>query len=216
MKTPSEYRAQAREVLQNNWGEAAIVSAIIIIIACVLSTPSFIGSMKFSTEGTMSTSSITTFLTILVIPIQYAMYIALLEWTRGKEEGLLQATVQHSSKNYGKLLVAALLITILTSLLGAVTFGIGAIILGYAYRMVPYLLHDYPELSAREALKISRQMMKGKKWDLFVLDLSFIGWALLSIITLGIGTLFLIPYVHTSEAFFYEDLKQATIVEETE
>ena len=80
--------------------------------------------------------------------------------------------------------------------------------------MVPYLLRDYPELGAREALRTSRQMMKGHKWDLFVLDLSFIGWFFVCILTFGIGVLWVTPYIETTRAAFYEDLKNECIEEE--
>ncbi|MBR2936191.1 MAG: DUF975 family protein [Paludibacteraceae bacterium] len=216
MKTPYEYRAQAREVLQNRWGEAAIVSAIILVLACAISMPSVIADTSNAVKESLFGSSFTTLLAVLIVPIQYAFYIVLLELTRSKEEALLHATWQHTKRNYTNLLLAGLLITILSSLLAIVTFGIGAIILSYAYRMVPYLLHDYPELTPREALKISREMMSGHKWELFVLDFSFIGWILLSIITCGVGTLFLVPYMQTATAYFYEDLRAATIVEEND
>ena len=80
--------------------------------------------------------------------------------------------------------------------------------------MVPYLLLDYPELSVREAMKLSREMTRGYKWDLFVLDLTFIGWILLSILTLGIGGLVVEPYQQAARSAFYEDLKSQRIVEE--
>jgi uncharacterized membrane protein len=82
--------------------------------------------------------------------------------------------------------------------------------------MVPYLLHDYPELSPREAMKLSREMMSGQKWELFVLDLTFIGWILLSILTAGLGTIFVEPYMSTARAAFYEDLKAEKLIEETD
>ena len=104
---------------------------------------------------------------------------------------------------------------ILSSLLAVVTLGIGAIILSYAYSMVPYLLHDYPELTPREAMKISREMMRGQKWNLFVLDLTFIGWILLALCTVGVGMLFVQPYMLTARAAFYEDLKSEKLIEDT-
>ena len=114
------------------------------------------------------------------------------------------------------MLGTGILYTVVITFVSIFTLGIGGVILSYAYRMVPYLLQDYPELTPREALKISREMMRGNKWRLFVLDLSFIGWILLSIITLCIGMLLVTPYMQTASAFFYEDLKAKTIVEENE
>ena len=114
------------------------------------------------------------------------------------------------------MLGTGILYTVIITFVSIFTLGIGGVILSYAYRMVPYLLQDYPELTPREALKISREMMRGNKWRLFVLDLSFIGWILLSIITLCIGMLLVTPYMQIASAFFYEDLKAKTIVEENE
>ena len=210
MKTPYEYRVQAREALQNRWGEAAIVSLIILLAAMIIATPSFIAEWA---------GSITTLLSVLVLPLQYAYYISLLERTRGNEEELthytFQYTINHAYANT-RFLVAGLFIMLISMVAAIFTLGIGAIVVKYMYSMVPYLLHDYPELTPREAMKISREMMSGQKWELFVLDLTFIGWILLSIITFGVGMIFVEPYMSTARAAFYEDLKSEKLVEEAD
>ena len=210
MKTPYEYRAQAREALQNRWGEAAIVSLIILLAAMIIATPSFIAEWA---------GSITTLLSVLVLPLQYAYYISLLERTRGNEEELthytFQYTINHAYANT-RFLVAGLFIMLISMVAAIFTLGIGAIVVKYMYSMVPYLLHDYPELTPREAMKISREMMSGQKWELFVLNLTFIGWILLSIITFGVGMIFVEPYMSTARAAFYEDLKSEKLVEEAD
>ena len=210
MRTPYEYRAQAREALQNRWGEAAIVSLIILVTAILISVPSFMAEWA---------GSLTTVLSVLVLPLQYTFYISLLERTRGNEEELTRFTLQYAlNKAYAntRFLVAGLLIMIISMVAAIFTLGIGAIIVKYMYVMVPYLLHDYPELTPREAMKLSREMMSGQKWELFVLDLTFIGWILLSILTAGLGTIFVEPYMSTARAAFYEDLKAEKLIEETE
>ncbi len=73
--------------------------------------------------------------------------------------------------------------------------------------MAVYISKDYPELSPNECLDLSQEMMDGHKMDLFLLYLSFIGWALLCILSLGIGFLWLIPYINVSAAKFYEEIK---------
>ncbi len=73
--------------------------------------------------------------------------------------------------------------------------------------MTFYVLRDYPELKYDDAIEKSMQMMDGHKMKLFLLDLSFIGWGILSILTFGIGFLFFTPYMQTSHTHFYEDLK---------
>ena len=210
MKTPYGYRAQAREALQNRWGEAAIVSLVILLSAMLISAPSFMAEWA---------GSITTVLAVLVLPLQYAYFISLLERTRGSEEELIRFTLQYAlNKAYAntRFLVAGLLIMLLSTAAAIFTLGIGAIIVKYMYSMVPYLLHDYPELTPREAMKISREMMSGQKWELFVLDFTFIGWILLAFLTAGLGMLFVEPYMSAAHATFYEDLKGEKLIEETE
>ena len=83
---------------------------------------------------------------------------------------------------------------------------IPGIIKHYSYSMTSYVLHDNPELKYDDAIDRSIKLMKGHKMKLFLLDLSFIGWILLGIITCGIGMLWVYPYWLTSHAAFYNDL----------
>ena len=82
--------------------------------------------------------------------------------------------------------------------------------------MTYYILLDEPELKYNAAIEKSVEIMKGKKFKLFLLDLSFIGWALLCILTLGIGLVLLVPYMNTAQAAFYEDLKAELAQKATE
>ena len=84
---------------------------------------------------------------------------------------------------------------------------IPGIIKGYAYRMVPYILADNPNIGAARAIELSDQMTKGEKLDIFVLDLSFLGWILLGSLACGIGVLFVNPYVEATNAELYAALK---------
>lgn len=67
---------------------------------------------------------------------------------------------------------------------------IGAFIKPYSYRMVPYIVAENPNIGAREAISLSRRMMKGHKWECFVADLSFLSWWLLNLFTLGLSGIF--------------------------
>ena len=73
--------------------------------------------------------------------------------------------------------------------------------------MTYYVLEDNPELSGDKAIEESMRLMSGHKWELFWLHLTFIGWALLCTLTLGIGFFWLVPYMNTAQAAFYEDIK---------
>ena len=86
---------------------------------------------------------------------------------------------------------------------------IPGIVKSYEYRMIPYLLAEYPELTPSEAFRLSREMMTGNKWNAFVLDLSFLGWDILGALTLGIVDVFWVaPYKHATNAELYLDLKK--------
>ena len=91
-------------------------------------------------------------------------------------------------------------------------FIIPGIYKAYEYRMIPYLLAENPNLSWKEAFSISKEMMNGNKWKAFVLDLSFIGWNLLSILTLGILSIFYVnPYKFSTNVALYEQLKYRNV-----
>ena len=84
------------------------------------------------------------------------------------------------------------------------------IIKRYSYRMAPYILADHPELSGKEVLTLSRQMMDGHKWRTFVLDLSFLGWNILSALTFGLlGIFYVNPYRQCTNAELYRELKNS-------
>ncbi len=80
------------------------------------------------------------------------------------------------------------------------------IIAAYRYAMAPYLVAENPDITASDAIEQSKQIMYGKKWSLFCLHFSFIGWYLLAGLTAGIGLVFLQPYVKAAETAFYLDL----------
>ena len=82
------------------------------------------------------------------------------------------------------------------------------IVKAYEYMMVPYILAENPDMSREEVFALSKQMMKGNKWDAFVLDLSFIGWMILGALTLNIvNVLYTNPYRYLTSVELYHTLK---------
>src|SRR6056297_330815 len=81
----------------------------------------------------------------------------------------------------------------------------------YAYRMVPYILADNPNIGHSRAIDLSKQMTMGEKFDIFVLDLSFLGWILLGALALGIGVLFVQPYYDATNAELYFKLREKAV-----
>lgn len=109
--------------------------------------------------------------------------------------------------NFVKTFLAGLLQQLYISL-WTLLFIIPGIVKTYSYAMTYYILNDHPELSANEAITKSREMMDGHKWDLFVLQLSFLGWDLLGMLTFGIlNVLYVNPYRQYAMAEFYNSIK---------
>ena len=82
------------------------------------------------------------------------------------------------------------------------------IILSLMFSQTEYIMKDDPQISAADAMKKSAEMMQGHKMELFWLLLSFIGWAILCVLTFGFGFIFLLPYMSSALSHFYEDLKE--------
>lgn len=108
--------------------------------------------------------------------------------------------------------VATMLLRNLYVFLWSLLFIIPGIIKGYAYSMTEYILYENPNLPAGRAIDMSRILTDGVKWDLFVFNLSFILWDLLSVFTFGIlSIVYVNPYKLTAHASVYEDLKDRAI-----
>ncbi|MCR5546076.1 MAG: DUF975 family protein [Lachnospiraceae bacterium] len=114
----------------------------------------------------------------------------------------------HGWKNVGTILFFRDLYTFLWALL----LIIPGIVKAYEYRMIPYILAENPDMRREEVFALSKKMMKGEKWHTFVMDLSFLGWHILGIITLGIVEIFwTLPYHSSTNATLYEALKYLKI-----
>ena len=90
--------------------------------------------------------------------------------------------------------------------LWALLLIVPGIVKSYSYAMAPYLMHDHPEMTASQAIDESMRLMEGNKMRLFMLDLSFIGWWLLCLITFGLLLFIVCPYQMTARAEFYREL----------
>jgi len=114
-------------------------------------------------------------------------------------------------KRFGVSLVAYILMTIFI-VLWSLLLIIPGIVAALSYSMTFFIIADNNSIEGYEAIKLSKKMMMGNKWKLFRLGLAFFGWALLAILTLGIGFLWLLPYIQVSYAKFYEDIKGGSAV----
>lgn len=112
-----------------------------------------------------------------------------------------------------KTTAAARFIVGLKILLWTFVFIIPGIIAAYSYAMTGYILAEHPELTATEAVERSKKLMSGNRFRLFCLQLSFIGWSILSSLTFGIGNLWLTPYKRAAITAFYREISGAAELE---
>ena len=118
-------------------------------------------------------------------------------------------------KQFGTAFIAFLLMTLFTSL-WALLFIFPAYIAIFSYSMTFYIIADNPSISGSEAIKKSKEMMKGHKWELFVLLFSFFWWYILGIITFGLAYIYIIPYIEATVVNFYEKIKTENVTAITE
>ncbi len=98
----------------------------------------------------------------------------------------------------------------LYAFLWGLLFIIPGIIKSLSYAMTPFIMAENPDMTASEAINASKELMDGHKGELFWLELTFIGWNLLAVLTLGIGSLFVNPYMNAAYAAFYKNLTAPT------
>ncbi len=190
--TNSEIRAAARARLGNNiFGSTWLMSVVVIIIYSAI----------VSIAGTIYVGTF-----IVAGPMMVGVAYVFLSLVRGKEEIDLGDTFEGFKHNFGDNLILGLMQGILI-FLWSLLFIIPGIVKGYSYSMAYYIKNDHPEYSWRECIDESRRIMNGKKLDLFLLDLSFIGWIIVGTLAFGIGVLWVEPYMQAARAVFYEEIK---------
>lgn len=129
-----------------------------------------------------------------------------------KTEGLKMEEMFWTFKeDYGGNVLLMFLITLYT-FLWSLLFVVPGVVKGYSYSLAIYIKSENPQISASQAIELSQKMTNGRKMDLFVLDLSYIGWFILSSITFNIlGILYVMPYYQAAKAFAYEEIKEEAI-----
>ncbi len=210
------FRAIARERLAGHWGISVGVSAIAALLGGLIVGGSFLPNVEYETEHFRFLSQLGSNLSVSFNLLGLASFILGGVLQLGYAKFLLK---QHDGQEYefndlfsefdrfGTGFAQAFLRTLYT-VLWLLLFIIPGIIAGYSYAMTPFILAENPELTASEAIALSKQMMNGHKGELFVLDLSFFGWILLCALSLNIGNLWLNPYRNAAYAAFYRELRQ--------
>lgn len=209
-----DFRAWARDALKGRWGAAVAVS---LVAGLLTGSGGFTSRVELNeTLSELGLSSfvsrevITVLLTVLVVmgllalivggAVQLGLCTFHLNLMNRREARFSNLFSQfHRLWDGFKMQFVINLFVFLWSLL----LVIPGIIAAYRYAMVPYLMAEFPDLGVMDAMRESKRLMSGNKGRLFCLHMSFIGWVLLSTLTLGVGMLFVSPYMQSAETAFY-------------
>lgn len=211
MQLNSELRAQARERLDGKWGTFVLMTFLMCVIQVLLQIPSYIGSLLevLSPENAMASlsfSNISNILSLLALPLGWGLTVSLLRNHREESVDIENLFDGFRRGRYVRVFCALFLVNLFT-FLWTLLLIIPGIMKAFSYALTPYILLDEPELTAKQAISRSCEIMQGRRWKLFCLYFSFIGWGILCLLTFGIGFLWLAPYMNASIAAFYEDAR---------
>ena len=204
MDSITNYKNRALSALENKWGNFVLIT---FVYGFIIGITQILSGDK---DSPAILHLIGLVLFILALPLTWGYQTLFLGAVRGGE-----ATAKDLFEGYNKELFSRVLTTTLLYYVYVFLWSLLLLIPGciksYSYAMTPYILKDNPEMKNNAAIEESMRMMDGHKLELFMLDLSFIGWAILSILTCCIGFLWLVPYMNMARVNFYEDLKKASV-----
>lgn len=219
----SSLKKKALLNLKNNWLNPIVISLLVgVLSSAIISALSgllllfpviigFLSSFFIDNNIAIVLSQIIHYIlsfsaTLLLLPLTLGYIIYFLMFVKRQKPEILNLF-----DGYKKCLGNSILAGFLTNVyifLWSLLLIIPGIIKSLSYAMTYYIIADNPNIKALDAIKRSQKMMNGHKWEYFVLELSFIGWVILSLLTCGIGFIWLTPYMETTKANFYLTIKE--------
>ena len=198
MKKARDYRYIAHSTCDYNIGTLALIYFLMSLLT------SLVGSIGYGVAAI-----------VVVGPLTMGFYISIIRNYHYQKVEV--ANLFDGFKNFVTNMVLGLLQAVYT-LLWSLLLIIPGIVKSYAYSMAYFVSLDNPELNADQCITKSKELMYGHKWKLFCLDLSYIGWMILCVLTLGILAFWVSPRMYTARYAFYCDLvgkpQNPTLVEE--
>ncbi len=194
---PRVLRAEARESLKGKWGKSALACLVYMLL---------VGAISMATIFIPFAGPFLAQIFVTNLIAMGAVFIWL-DVARGKDVDMNTFFEPFRGHNYGRYLVGGLLYTIYV-FLWSLLLVVPGIIKAISYSQAYFIMRDNPEMTGEQAICRSMEMMRGHKAEYFCLLLSFIGWIILGSLALGIGLLWVYPYIFTASAKFYENLKK--------
>lgn len=214
----SEIRQTARENLEGNWGLSIGVTLVAALLGGLVAGTGIdldlnidadkLSHLSYTTykfvKGWLRIAAFLGFVQFILggaVQLGYSQYLLKQHDHREPDFHDLFSQFHRFGQGFAQAFLRGLY-----TFLWALLFIIPGIIKGIGYSMTPFIMADHPDMTASEAIAASTELMKGYKGDHFILGLTFIGWELLCVLTLGIGMLWLNPYMNASYAAFYRKL----------
>ncbi len=213
-------KKEAREMIKGNLWNLLKPVLIIALISGVISAITGGSTTGINVDMSNETLSITEIQSnygmvlfslvvgLAMLPIEFGLLVYIVKFVR-KEPYDLKILFTQFSKFWP--IFALDFLVGLFSFLWSLLFIIPGIIAAISYSMAMLIMVD-GESDAMECIRRSKAMMKGYKWDYVIFQLSFILWHLLGIVTLGLGYIYVGPYMMVSEVLYYEELKKVNPV----
>lgn len=204
-------KAEAKSFIGQNarWWKMTLATIAIYLISGGFSIYVNIATVINRDDPSTTVGYSSSVITLLLIPFTIAASGYYLNHIRGFNPEW-KSLYKEGIDNYGSYLVTGVLVNVFT-VLWSLLFVVPGIIKSLSYSQANYVIHDNPRLKGKEAIEISKRMTNGFKGDLFSMYLSFIGWYILVGLTGGILSIYVTPYVETTAAMYYENLKRYSI-----
>jgi uncharacterized membrane protein len=207
MKKAKDYRVAAQENCSKYTKTLIIITIITIIINLVIN---YTVKEKVDFEGYTFelTKQPLSFLALLISGPLSVGWASVCKKVHNKGALNVGDIFNGFTKKYFRNAWAYIIQSVYLVLWGIISFGIVSIVKSFSYAITYYILEDDPSISANEAITLSRRMMDGKKWRLFCLLISYLGWMILCALTLGILSLWVVPRIEQAMYSFYIDCKK--------
>lgn len=198
MLTNEELKVQAKESLKGNWGNA--IGIILVYLAISFGIGLVAGILGIENKTVLNIISL-----IVTALFEFGLLSFYLKTSRNEKVEIEE--LWSKTNMFLPYIIASVIIGFFT-FAWSLLLIIPGIIAAIRYSMTYLVMLDNPEMSAMDALNESKRLMDGHKMDYFLLQLSFLGWAILGIFTFGILYLWLIPYISVAQCNFYNNLKK--------
>lgn len=211
-----DMKNKALQLLKGNWGSSVVIMICLFFFNTVLTSLLDIiysGGVDNWLDEEKSSSSIGSAISLLLVPLSVGIFWYYLDLARNTVQPVSYVFHIYGNGQQTLKIILTSFVQGIYVLFWTLLFIVPGIVKAIAYSQTFFILKDNPDMGINEAITRSREIMHGRKWQFVFLNISFIGWAFLSLLTFGIGFLWLTPYLYTSYALFYEEVSSNVLYE---